>query len=499
MRCDSLFSGGEICWFSICAAFAAGEWLGFSCGRLARLWPTFAIASFAVAVLAYSFCIPKWHMASAFSLGLVLAMHASNARIDALEEALEVNAGRACTVTARIAEDARPAVGGKGRRWIRLPAALGPVPVEVIASVPARADLPKAGEEWQFTGWLDRSREDDHSKRRSLWVKGRGSGMKRTKPRKAGAWSMLRNARDSFSRRLGIGLDGEAEFAGMSRALLLGERGELDPAYRRAFVDSGTSHVFAISGLHVMIVAKLLSYAALLCFAGRRIGSALVVPALWAYVAMVGASPSAVRAALMSTFYFGATVFWRRPNSAVSWSLAFMAIHVASPQSIMSVGSRLSFAVMLALVIWGRWTSRLGRSPLDPVMFASVAWIAGTPIVASSFGRFTAGGLVANFFMVWAAEAAVVSSSVGIAASYVSTTAASYANHLTALVLRIMAGCSETIAGIPYSSVKVERWSCAECLAWYAVFGGAAWLASRMIRRRRLFLEGPPQERGKPR
>ena len=65
--------------------------------------------------------------------------------------------------------------------------------------------------------------------------------------------------RRELSRRIGIGLPADSTAAALNRAMLLGERSRISPKVKRLFVDSGTVHVFAVSGLHVMVVARLLA------------------------------------------------------------------------------------------------------------------------------------------------------------------------------------------------------------------------------------------------
>ena len=142
---------------------------------------------------------------------------------------------------------------------------------------------------------------------------------------------------------------------------------------------------------------------------------------------------------------------------------------------------------MLSLVAWARWSAR-GGVPAKRGFFVAglVAWTAGVPIVASSFGRFALCGLFANYAMVAAADAAVAASIAGILASFFSDVLAAYANNFAALLLHVMAGVSETIAKMPGASMEVERWTAGECAAWYALSAAVFWFAA--LRQNRSFL-----------
>ena len=100
-----------------------------------------------------------------------------------------------------------------------------------------------------------------------------------------------------------------------------------------------------------MVVARVLLFISALVFVPYRFQGVAAIPAVWGYVFVVGTSPSAVRAALMATFYSTAPLLWRRPSGVVSLALSFTAVHVVNPRQIVDTGSQLSFIVMLAIVM----------------------------------------------------------------------------------------------------------------------------------------------------
>lgn len=279
-----------------------------------------------------------------------------------------------------------------------------------------------------------------------------------------------------FSRRIGIGLGHDREVANLNRAILLGERSRLPRKTRQVFVDSGTMHVFAISGLHVMMVARvLLTMLAFFLVPYRWIGFA-AIPLLWGYVAMIGFSPSAVRAALMASIYFLAPVFWRRPNALMAWALTFFIVYGHSPQMIADVGCALSFAVMLAIVLAGRCAQNLGSGWKMTLWLTFAAWIAGVPITAHVFGTVTPGGLLANIPLIFAAQYSVGAGLAGILASYVSEALAAHLNNFAGLFTRAMLGVAEAVSRLPGANIDLGAWSLLQCVEWYAVIALAVYL-----------------------
>ena len=146
------------------------------------------------------------------------------------------------------------------------------------------------------------------------WMRGRLE--RRCRAGGGGVTARLAPAREALSRCAGIGIE-HSDAASLNRAILLGERRSLPKEAKRVFAASGAMHVFAVSGVHVMAVAKVLAVLMQLLFVPKRFAGAAAVPFVWGYVCVIGLPPSAVRAATMATFYFSAPVFWRRPSAVM--------------------------------------------------------------------------------------------------------------------------------------------------------------------------------------
>jgi len=260
--------------------------------------------------------------------------------------------------------------------------------------------------------------------------------------------------------RVGIGLAHDRQAAVLNRAILLGARGNIPSATKRTFVESGTIHVFAISGLHVMIVAHVLMFLVALMFVPISFQGAVALLPVWGYVVLIGAAPSAIRAALMATICFLAPLFGRRVNGVIAWAQAFLLVHLFFPEMISNTGSQLSHIVMLAIIVAGR----ISKSKFF-VTFA--AWAAGLPIVAMSFGRITPGGIVANLVLISVAAYSVVAGTIGTLVSYVWRPFAVHFNNFSALMTDAMVGLSEAVSRLPGSNFEIVPWGPLECIGWY--------------------------------
>ena len=340
---------------------------------------------------------------------------------------------------------------------------------------------PRPGEVWAVSGWLGAERRGT----RKLWIRGSGAYARKVRDLPAQAWiARLARFKTELSRRMGIGLEHDPDLANLSRAIVLGERHRLSRDDRETFLAAGTMHIFAISGLHVMIVAKVVLVLVSLFALSPRLAPLVMLPVLWLYVYLIGLAPSAVRAATMATFYFAAVVLGREANSLVAWSLTFILVHLVSPMSILEVGNLLSFAVMFGLLLMDRYLRAFPRLKGRFLFYSFAAWAAGMPIVAHVFGRVTPAGLLANLALVPVAAVEVAVGFLGLLASFVSTRLAELLNNLAGLLIQLMAGVSGLASRIPGASLEVRPWSAWQIFAWYALIFLSFTLV-RLVRLRR--------------
>lgn len=158
--------------------------------------------------------------------------------------------------------------------------------------------------------------------------------------------------------------DGEA--ARTYRAMILGDKSLLTEAQKRDFRDTGTMHVFAISGLHVGFAAAVLYGALAAVGVGRRFQPFVALPALYLYVCACGARPSAMRAFGMVALVWLALAFSRgmRPFGALVLAAAIAV--VAAPQTVFDAGFGLSYAIVASIFVYSvplyGYLSGLGRS-----------------------------------------------------------------------------------------------------------------------------------------
>ena len=206
--------------------------------------------------------------------------------------------------------------------------------------------------------------------------------------------------------------------ASLLAGILLGVETGIPQPVQQAFKNTGTSHIIAISGFNVSIIAALFVslFGRLL---GVRKGAIAAVVGIALYTLLVGAEPSVVRAAVMGGFSLFARQLGRRQHGLTSLSAIAALMCLANPRLLWEPGFQLSFAATLGLILYAQplqqafvnFLARLSppSRPLTPHMLARLsgpigeyflftlaAQLVTLPIIAYHFRRVSLVSLLTN-------------------------------------------------------------------------------------------------------
>ena len=150
--------------------------------------------------------------------------------------------------------------------------------------------------------------------------------------------------------RLAAGLPDD-EATRLLAAMALGWKTPLTGAVDTAFMESGTLHVFAISGLHIALIAGLLVQLLRLFRIPRGWAGILAIPCVWFYVAATGWQASAVRSAIMTSVIATGWAMERPSDLVNSLAAAALVILVPDPGQLLQAGFQLSFVAVAGLAV----------------------------------------------------------------------------------------------------------------------------------------------------
>jgi len=257
--------------------------------------------------------------------------------------------------------------------------------------------------------------------------------------------------------------------AGLAAGILVGLRDRVDRDLAGDFTTAGASHIVAISGWNIAIVAA--SIGALGGRLARRRRALLTAVAIGVYVVFVGASPSVLRAAAMAGVVLLARESGRsgRAAAALGWAAAILLL--ADPALIRDAGFQLSTVATGGLIAWATPLSdRIGRLAggrlpgwlVEGLGVSLAAQAATLPIVLASFGRLSVVAPVVNLAVVPLVTPAMAAGGVALLAGGAAVVPGAPDGVATILglpawgLLAVIVGIVRFFAGLPFASVTLE-------------------------------------------
>ena len=136
-------------------------------------------------------------------------------------------------------------------------------------------------------------------------------------------------------------------------SVVLGDRSYLTMEDRQQFADAGISHIFAVSGMHVGILAMfiLVLLSLFLKDKARKWKFLIPLPLIWFYVLLTGASPSTIRAGVMLTIGLTAMFLQRKNLPIVTLLWAVLLILCFNPKALFDIGFQLSVVCVGSLIL----------------------------------------------------------------------------------------------------------------------------------------------------
>lgn len=141
----------------------------------------------------------------------------------------------------------------------------------------------------------------------------------------------------------------------ISESAVIGDRSEMDSYVFSVYNNAGISHVLAISGLHLSIIAMGVYGFLLALSVDRRVCAAFGIITAVGYTVLVGFTAGAVRSAVMISILLMSRIFMRRSDGFTSLFLSLALLLILNPYSLASVGLQLSFLSSIGIMLSERY------------------------------------------------------------------------------------------------------------------------------------------------
>lgn len=280
--------------------------------------------------------------------------------------------------------------------------------------------------------------------------------------------------------------------AALLAGILLGDESAITQDVRSDFNLTGTTHIIAISGFNMTIIASIF----IQLFGrwlGQRRGLLAAGIAIGLYTLLVGADAAVVRAAIMAGVSLLARRWGRQVDAMASLGAASLLMTLANPLTLWDVSFQLSFAATLGLILYAeplqnwfvdrssiwlgeqrarRWAGPVGEF----VLFTLAAQITTAPIMAYYFNRVSIISFLANPVILPVQPAvmilggiAVVMGTIWLPAGQVLAWAAWPFSTFTIRAVR-------WLAGFPHGSLALGEVGWLAMLLFYSLLFGITWL-----------------------
>lgn len=286
-----------------------------------------------------------------------------------------------------------------------------------------------------------------------------------------------------------------AREAELARGFVLGEDDEIDAATVEDFRRAGLSHLLAVSGQNVALLALLAM--PLLAALGMPLRTRLiwVIAAIAVYVPLAGGGPSIVRAGVMGALTLLATLAGRRASRLYGLAIAALVMLAIDPAVAADVGWQLSFAAVLGILAFARplraaIASRLGSRGLpgalaDGTAVTVAATLATAPLIAFHFGALSTVTLLANLLALPAVAPAMWLGMLVSIGAQVPGFPVTIPNALAAPLLAYIASVARWCGRPDWAYLEIDPgWP--GLLASYAVLAAVALAVPALLRVRRL-------------
>jgi ComEC/Rec2-related protein len=305
-------------------------------------------------------------------------------------------------------------------------------------------------------------------------------------------------ARAEAARILTIGISDHHDAVETLNSLLLGYRSNMPHDAYRAYTATGTIHIFAIDGFHVVVQAAVIIFALGVFRIPRTRWIFFLAPMLIIYTVMTGLPPSALRACIMAIIYWSAPLFGRKSDVYAALAASAILILAVVPSDLMSLGFILSFVVVLGLVLlypvferplrklfapdplrlqpephWIRFLRAAWRHLSLLIATSCAAWLVSAPLTAYYFQMFSLIALAGNLIAMPLASLMIVTGALSLVFGSCIEWFADVFNHANLALAFLLTKSMEFFAAIPGGNFPVDPPTIWLILAYYLALAAA--------------------------
>jgi len=280
------------------------------------------------------------------------------------------------------------------------------------------------------------------------------------------------------------GISSDPLVCNLLAGIVLGVTSDIPDALQDEFRQTGTFHLFSVSGLHVGMIALILWQAFRMAGMGRGVATCVIIPALFFYALLTGWKPSSVRAATMTAIFLIGMASGRQSIALNSLCAAAFVILLQSTNELFNPGFQLSFTVVAAILLvagplqerirmclepdpfipvslWTKWQKKRHEAAGQTAGLLAVslaAWIGSLPLTVCYFHMVSLSALAANLLVVPLSFLIMATAVLSLASGLAISALAEVFNNANLVFTKILLLIIQAAASLPGSFLPVGNW-----------------------------------------
>lgn len=277
------------------------------------------------------------------------------------------------------------------------------------------------------------------------------------------------------------GISSDPLVCNLLAGIVLGVTSDIPDTLQDEFRQTGTFHLFSVSGLHVGMIALILWQAFRMAGVGRGVATCVIIPALFFYALLTGWKPSSVRAATMTAIFLIGMASGRQSIALNSLCAAAFVILLQSTNELFNPGFQLSFTVVAAILLvagplqerirrrmepdpfipvplWTKWQKKRYEAAGHTAGLLAVslaAWIGSLPLTIFYFHMVSLSALAANLLVVPLSFLIMATAVLALSSGVASAALAAVFNNANLAFIKILLLIIQSAAALPGSFVPL--------------------------------------------
>lgn len=264
--------------------------------------------------------------------------------------------------------------------------------------------------------------------------------------------------------------------SGLMSGLILGGSSGLPKELQNNFSRTGLTHIVAVSGYNVTILAEYLIWFFIFIGLWRKQAFWFALCGIFLFVLMTGLPSSAVRAGVMGSLLLWAMKNGRLANSQNAIIFAAAVMLMLNPLALRwDIGFQLSFLATLGIIyLFPLFEEKLNRNGkmfwLWEILFLSLsAQIFVLPIILYNFHNLSLISLIANVLVLPIIPLTMLLGFLMAVANFIFTPLATVLAWLTFLPLKYETAVVNILASFNFSTVEIKNFSWWGVAVWYII------------------------------